>query len=45
VEIDASTDLFQWVPILTNPSAFGSTTNLDANAGNFPERFYRAITP
>jgi hypothetical protein len=35
----------QWVPIFTNPSGFGTTVILDTNAGNYPERFYRAVTP
>jgi arabinogalactan endo-1,4-beta-galactosidase len=45
VEIDASTNLLQWVPIFTNPSAFGTITLVDTNAGHFPQRYYRAITP
>ena len=45
VEIDASTNLIQWVPIFTNPSAFGTATIIDPSAGNFPGRFYRAKTP
>jgi arabinogalactan endo-1,4-beta-galactosidase len=45
VEIDVSTNLMQWVPIFTNPSGFGTTVILDTNAGNYPERFYRAVTP
>jgi hypothetical protein len=45
VEIDASTNLLQWVPIFTNPSSFGTATFIDSNASNFPERFYRTKTP
>jgi arabinogalactan endo-1,4-beta-galactosidase len=45
VEIDASTNLIQWLPIFTNPSAFGTATILDSNASNFPQRFYRALAP
>jgi hypothetical protein len=45
VEIDASTNLLQWIPIFTNPSAFGGATIIDSNAGNFPQRFYRALAP
>ncbi len=45
VVIDGSTNLVQWVPILTNPSAFGAATIIDSNASNFHQRFYRAVTP
>jgi arabinogalactan endo-1,4-beta-galactosidase len=45
VVIDGSTNLIQWVPIFTNPSAFGAATIIDSNAGNFQRRFYRAMTP
>jgi hypothetical protein len=45
VVIDGSTNLLQWVPILTNPSAFGAATIIDSNASNFHQRFYRATTP
>jgi arabinogalactan endo-1,4-beta-galactosidase len=45
VEIDGSTNLIQWTPIFTNPSAFGAATIIDSNAGSFPWRYYRAITP
>jgi arabinogalactan endo-1,4-beta-galactosidase len=45
VEIDASTNLVQWTPILTNPSAFGMAQIIDSNAGSYPQRFYRAVTP
>ncbi len=43
--IEASTDLLQWTPIYTNPSGFGEAYINDSEAGNFPVRFYRAITP
>ncbi len=42
VVIDASTNLFNWVPIYTNPAATGSIRFLDTNAAHFPFRFYRA---
>jgi len=45
VVIDGSTNLVQWVPIFTNPSAFGAATIIDSNAGSFPWRYYRAMTP
>jgi hypothetical protein len=45
VEIDASTNLVQWVAIYTNPSGFGTVNFFDTNAGNYPQRFYRALTP
>jgi hypothetical protein len=45
VEIEASTDLLQWVPIFTNPAAFGVAAIGDTNAASFPRRFYRAVIP
>ena len=45
VEIDASTNLVQWMPIYTNPSGFGTVNIFDTNASHYPQRFYRAITP
>ncbi len=42
VVIDASTNLTQWVPILTNPPATGQIQLTDTAAHNFPRRFYRA---
>jgi arabinogalactan endo-1,4-beta-galactosidase len=45
VEIDASTNLVQWIPILTNPPGFGMAQIIDTNAGSYPQRFYRAVTP
>jgi len=43
VIISASTDLVNWVPILTNPPATGSVPFLDPGATNFPQRYYRAL--
>ena len=40
--IDASTNLMQWLPILTNPPGGGLFQFLDPGASNFPSRFYRA---
>lgn len=45
VEIDASTNMIQWTPILTNPPGFGMAQIIDTNAGSYPQRFYRAVTP
>jgi arabinogalactan endo-1,4-beta-galactosidase len=45
VVIDASTNLLQWVPILTNPPAFGEAVLIDSNSGSFPLRFYRVMAP
>ncbi len=45
VVIDGSTNLVQWIPIFTNPSAFGAATIIDSNASNFQWRYYRAMTP
>lgn len=43
VFIFASTDLVNWLPILTNPPTTGSVLFLDASATNMPQRFYRAM--
>jgi arabinogalactan endo-1,4-beta-galactosidase len=45
VVVDASTNLVNWVPIFTNPSGFGGFGLTDTNAGSYPQRFYRAVTP
>jgi len=45
VVISASTNLMQWTPVFTNPSAFGSFNYTDVNVRVFPHRFYRATTP
>jgi hypothetical protein len=41
VVIFASTDLFDWLPIFTNPPTTGTVQFLDVNATNIPIRFYR----
>lgn len=38
--ISASTDLFEWTPLLTNPSAFGVLQLSDTNASAYSQRFY-----
>ncbi len=43
--IDASTDLIQWTPILTNPPGFGAIQFIDTDAAAYTNRFYRARTP
>ena len=42
--IQAATNLTgsTWIPLFTNPSPFIVT---DPNASNYPQRFYRAVTP
>lgn len=40
--IYASTNLLDWISILTNPPQFGSFEFFDADATNMPARFYRA---
>jgi uncharacterized repeat protein (TIGR03803 family) len=45
VVIDASTNLTQWTPIFTNPSATGAITFTDSNAASYSRRFYRATVP
>jgi len=39
--VQASTNLVDWVPLVTNSSPFGFT---DTNTGKFPQRFYRAVS-
>jgi hypothetical protein len=38
--LQASTDLFDWSPLVTNTTPFGFT---DTNAPSFPARFYRGL--
>jgi hypothetical protein len=42
VVLFASTNLVNWLPILTNPPTTGSVLFLDVAATNLPQRFYRA---
>jgi hypothetical protein len=42
VILSASTNLANWVPIMTNPPASGSSQFLDTNAAAYRHRFYRA---
>jgi len=39
--IEASTNLFNWLPIITNVSPAAPFDFIDADATNFPRRFYR----
>ena len=41
--LEASTNLTDWVPLLTNTTATNLFFFLDANAANFPYRFYRVL--
>ena len=41
VVIDASADLKTWIPLLTNPPAFGQFPFTDCGAGGQASRFYR----
>jgi hypothetical protein len=45
VLIEASTNLTQWTPILTNPCGFGAIQVVDPSTSNFRWRYYRATTP
>ena len=38
--VQASSDLVNWVPVLTNTSPF---TFVDTNASQFNQRFYRTV--
>jgi uncharacterized repeat protein (TIGR01451 family) len=42
--VQASTNLFNWVPVYTNPPPFVSPfTFIDSAASNYPDRFYRVV--
>lgn len=41
--LEASTNLTDWVPLLTNTTATNLFYFLDANAANYPYRFYRVL--
>ena len=44
--IFASTNLQNWIPLVTNPLTIGSLMFTDVLATNFTQRFYRAtLTP
>jgi hypothetical protein len=38
--LQASTDLRNWAPIITNAAPFGFT---DSSASSFPKRYFRAL--
>jgi alpha-L-rhamnosidase len=42
VVIFASTNLFDWLPVFTNPAHLGTIQFIDPAATNFPRRFYKA---
>ena len=42
VVVEASSDFKTWVPIITNPPAFGLFPFTDSSAGGYSSRFYRA---
>jgi len=42
--VQASTNLFNWVPVYTNPPPFVSPfTFIDSSVSNYPDRFYRVV--
>ena len=43
VVLFASTNVVNWVPILTNPPVLGTLQLIDPSATNLPLRFYRAV--
>ena len=43
--VEVSSNLVQWIPIYTNPPAFGQIQIVDPVASNYPSRYYRVITP
>ena len=45
VIVQASTNLVDWAPILTNTAGIGPCYFNDPDMMNFTKRFYRAVTP
>jgi hypothetical protein len=43
--IQATVDLQNWTPILTNSATDGTVIVTDPDAANYPARFYRALVP
>lgn len=43
--IEASPDLFNWLPVYSGSSASGILQYLDTDAPSYPSRYYRATTP
>jgi len=43
--VEASDNLVDWTPILTNTAAIGPLHFHDPDMANFNQRFYRAVTP
>jgi Divergent InlB B-repeat domain len=41
--IDGSTNLSNWVPLITLTNSFGTMQYIDFGATNFPRRFYRGV--
>jgi hypothetical protein len=41
VVLNTSSNLVDWIPVLTNPAVTGETEFLDGSASNSPARFYR----
>jgi hypothetical protein len=42
-EIEASTNLSEWVPLFTATNFFGTVQFVDPSAQNFPFRMYKAV--
>jgi hypothetical protein len=45
VQVQASTNLSSWLPLMTITNFTGRADAFDSNAGAFRQRFYRALTP
>src|SRR5439155_20590175 len=43
--IEASSNLFNWMPLVTITNRTRTEIVVDTNAANFSQRFYRALTP
>ena len=43
--IQGSTNLSDWVTLITDPNLKGTVNFIDSSAGAFSHRFYRAVSP
>ena len=43
--VQASTNLSSWTPVWTNPGTWTGLIFEDADAGQFPQRFYKVVAP
>ena len=43
--VEASSNLFNWTPLVTITNGARTEIIVDTNGANFPQRFYRALVP